>query len=168
MDSISATGTAGAGPTKGWGNLLPLLAAALALILPATATAAPPPDAAELQLGIAGLRNANGVVRLCLTQRSGQAFLKCQDDPARVTKVLPAKAAASIRIEGLKPGEYSLLLIHDENGNGKLDKMMAMPKEGFGFSRNPAIRMGPPYYKDVHFRVPAGHSVQTVKVRYLL
>jgi uncharacterized protein (DUF2141 family) len=45
---------------------------------------------------------------------------------------------------------------------------MAMPREGFGFSRNPAIRMGPPHYGDVHFRVPAGESAQTVKVRYLL
>ncbi len=85
-----------------------------------------------------------------------------------MTKVVSAKAAASIRLDGLKPGDYSLLLIHDENGNGKLDKMMAMPREGFGFSRNPAIRMGPPSYGDVHFRVPAGHSAQSVKVRYLL
>ncbi len=82
--------------------------------------------------------------------------------------MVPAKAAGSIRIDGLKPGSYSLLLIHDENANGKLDKMMAMPREGFGFSRNPAIRMGPPHYGDVHFRLPAGHSAQTVKVRYLL
>jgi uncharacterized protein (DUF2141 family) len=136
--------------------------------MPAMATAAPPPESAELQVRLAGLRSTDGVVRLCLTQRTQQAFLKCQDDPARVTKVLPAKAATTIRIDGLKPGEYSLLLIHDENGNGKLDKMMAMPREGFGFSRNPAIRMGPPHYGDVHFRVPAGESAQTVKVRYLL
>lgn len=168
MDSISATGTAGAALTKGWANSLPLLAAALGLILPATATAAPPPEAAELQLSITGLRNAKGVVRLCLTQRTGQAFLQCQQDRGHIARNVPAAAAASIRIDGLRPGEYSLLLVHDENNNGKLDKMMAMPKEGFGFSRNPAIRMGPPKYADVHFRVPPGKSGHTVKVKYLL
>ena len=35
-------------------------------------------------------------------------------------------------------------LLHDENENSKLDTMLKIPKEGFGFSRNPAIRMGPP------------------------
>ena len=46
--------------------------------------------------------------------------------------------------------------------------MMGMPREGFGFSRNPAIRMGPPRYDDVRFSVPAGKSRQAVKLRYLL
>ena len=56
----------------------------------------------------------------------------------------------------MAPGDYSLLVIHDENRNGKLDKMLGMPREGFGFSRNPAIRMGPPRYGDVRFAVPPG------------
>ena len=56
----------------------------------------------------------------------------------------------------------------DLNGNGKLDTMMGVPKEGFGFSRNPALRMGPPRYDDVHFTLPPGTSGQTVKMKYLL
>ena len=60
-----------------------------------------------------------------------------------------------------------LLVIHDENRNGKLDTMLGMPREGFGFSRNPALRMGPPRYGDVRFAV-AGHSRQAIKLKYLL
>ena len=45
--------------------------------------------------------------------------------------------------------------------------MLGMPREGFGFSRNPALRMGPPHYGDVQFAV-AGRSHQAVKLKYLL
>ena len=73
-----------------------------------------------------------------------------------------------VKFENLDPGTYSVLLIHDENGNGKLDKMMAMPREGFAFSRNPALRMGPPRYQDVFVSVPKGASEQRLHVKYLL
>ena len=105
---------------------------------------------------------------ICLTKRSQQQFLKCDQDPARVTRIVKANALQRLDFSGLSPGEYSLLLIHDENGNGKLDTMMGIPKEGFGFSRNPSLRMGPPRYDDVHFGLPAGQNSQAVKMKYLL
>ena len=105
---------------------------------------------------------------LCLTRRTQQAFLTCGQDPARVTRIIAADEARQIELKDLVPGNYSLLVIHDENRNGKLDKMFGMPREGFGFSRNPAIRMGPPHYADVHFAVPPGHSAQAIKLKYLL
>lgn len=104
---------------------------------------------------------------LCLTKRSQEHFLKCADDPAHVTKIVKASEAGRIDLK-LPPGEYSLLLVHDENGNGRMDKMMGMPREGFGFSRNAPLRMGPPRYEDVHFKVTPGHNEQAVKVRYML
>ena len=167
--STSATGTICAGPTAGWATLrrragLPLLALALMPLL--TAGSAPP--AAELQVSIDGIRNGKGMVMLCLTRRTQQAFLTCGQDPARVTQTVAADKARRIDLKDLAPGDYSLLVIHDENRNGKLDKMFGMPREGFGFSRNPAIRMGPPHYADVHFAVPPGHSVHAIKLKYLL
>ena len=167
--STSATGTICAGPTGGWVNFrrragLPLLAFALMPLL--TAGSAPP--AAELQISIDGLRSTKGAIMLCLTRRTQQAFLTCGQDPARVTRIIAADQARQIELKDLVPGDYSLLVIHDENRNGKLDKMFGMPREGFGFSRNPAIRMGPPHYADVHFAVPPGHSAQAIKLKYLL
>jgi len=104
---------------------------------------------------------------LCLTQRGKSYYLACAKDPARIERVVPSGEAGSIRIADVAPGEYALLVIHDENRNGKLDTMLGVPREGFGFSRNPALRMGPPHYGDVHFAI-AGHSRQAVKLKYLL
>jgi uncharacterized protein (DUF2141 family) len=130
-------------------------------------TAASPPPTAELEVIVSGLRNGRGVVMLCLTRRGAEHFLDCAHDPARITRIVPNGAAGAIRIGGIAPGDYALLVIHDENRNGRLDKMMGIPREGFGFSRNPALRMGPPHYRDVRFAL-AGRMRQSVRLSYLL
>ena len=60
----------------------------------------------------------------------------------------PGKAAnaGGVRIAGLGRGDYAVSVIHDENNNAKLDTFAGIPREGFGFSRNPAIRFGPPKF----------------------
>lgn len=127
-----------------------------------------PPREAELDIAVMGLRNAKGAVMLCLTRRPDALYLRCDQDPARISRIVAARDAGAIHVENLTPGDYSLLVIHDENRNGGLDKTLGMPREGFGFSRNPAIRFGPPRYGDVRFSIPAGRSRQEIKLRYLL
>ncbi|MCY7338830.1 MAG: DUF2141 domain-containing protein [Sphingomonas bacterium] len=143
-----------------------LLLAPLAALL--TIGADRPPSAAELEVTVRGLRNQQGAVMICLTRRTAKHFLACDRDPDRVTRIVAAGEAGLIHIGGLVPDDYSLLLLHDENRNGKLDTRLGMPREGFGFSRNPALRMGPPHYSDVHFALPPGRSLQAIKVKYLL
>ena len=69
-------------------------------------------------------------------------------------------------VEG--PGTYAIAAVHDENGNGKLDTVLMMPHEGFGFSRNPAIRFGPPKFKNASFAVGTEVVTQKVKMKYML
>lgn len=106
-------------------------------------------------------------MRLCLT-RNPDHFPDCNADPAAVKHSVAAGQAGSIRITGVAPGVYALALIHDENGNGRLDKFMAIPREGFGFSRNPRIRMGPPSFDEVRFEVSGTGVRQAVQMKYLL
>jgi uncharacterized protein (DUF2141 family) len=80
---------------------------------------------------------------------------------------VPTRAAGTLMFDNLPSGTYALALIHDENGNGKLDTMMGIPKEGFGFSKNPAIRFGPPSFKSASVAIVAGKTDETVKVKYL-
>ena len=127
-----------------------------------TAQASP----AELEVQVQGLRNADGQVRLCLT-RNPAHFPDCNGDPAAVRRSLPARAAASIRLRGIPAGIYALSVIHDENNDGRLNRFMAIPREGFGFSRNPRIRMGPPRFDEVRFQL-SGTVRQAVQMRYLL
>ncbi len=167
MASISVTGTACAGPTAVSGSsrrLAVLLFAPMAAL--ALGAASAPSTTADLQVSIDGLRDSHGKVMLCLTQRPN--FLECDHDPTRLTRVVSAGKAQAIDIAGLAPGSWTLLAIHDANQNGKLDTMMGIPREGFAFSRNPAMRMGPPKLDQVRFTLPAGHSRQALKMKYLL
>jgi uncharacterized protein (DUF2141 family) len=108
-----------------------------------------------------------GLVRLCLT-RDPAHFPDCNGDPAAVKRSVPAAQAGSIRLAGVAPGSWALSVIHDENGNGRLDRFLAVPREGFGFSRNPRIRFGPPRFEEVRFEVAGARVAQIVRLRYLL
>ncbi len=118
--------------------------------------------------GVVGLRSAKGQVLVCMTTRADH-FPDCQDDPAARRLKVPASAASGLKFGGLPTGNYAIALIHDENGNNKLDTFMGIPREGFGFSRNPAIRFGPPKFDSAQFSVSGGAQIGTsVRVKYML
>ena len=116
---------------------------------------------------ITGLRSAKGQLLVCLTTRPDR-FPDCQTDPYARRMTVAVSAGRELRFEGLPSGDYALALIHDENGNGKLDTMMGIPREGFGFSRNPAIRFGPPKFAEARIAVTSGATDETIRVKYLL
>ena len=165
-DSISASGTDCAAPMRGLASLRRLALCALAGMALGGATALPSAQSANLTVSVEGLRDHKGNLLFCLTQRTAE-FLKCDKDPGAVRGSVAANVG-TLYFEHMVPGEWSLLMIHDSNGNGKLDKRFGIPREGFGFSRNPPIRFGPPSAEAVRFEVPAGFSHQQVKMRYIL
>ena len=120
----------------------------------------------SLDAGITGFRSQKGQVMACLTTKP-QNFPNCQDDPNARRMTVPTAKANTLMFDNLPSGIYALALIHDENGNGKLDTMMGIPKEGFGFSKNPAIRFGPPSFKSAEVAITGGEHGETVKMKYL-
>lgn len=120
---------------------------------------------ASLDVSVSNLRNKKGNVLVCLTANS-KAFPDCSKDPKALKRTVKATSAGSIAFGEVAPGTYALSLIHDENGNGKLDTAMAIPKEGFGFSRNPKITFGPPKFKSAAFAL-SGAGAQNVKMKYM-
>lgn len=140
-----------------------LAAAGLALLATPLIGAAP---VGSLQVDIAQLRSAKGMLRLCLTADPDN-FPNCVDDRDAVTRSVPA-GQHSIRFNALPRGDYAVAVIHDENGNKKLDTFAGIPKEGFGFSRNPTIRFGPPRFSAARFTLATDAEEQQVRMRYIL
>jgi len=64
-------------------------------------------------------------------------------------------------------GRYAIALIHDENGNGRLDKRLMIPREGFGFSLDAPVMMGPPRFSSAAFAVGEAREHLTIRMRYL-
>lgn len=106
-------------------------------------------------------------MRVCVA--SGQhSFPDCNKGKAGTSLSVPADKGGRIVVPTLKEGDYAVAIVHDENGNGKLDTMMGIPREGFGFSRNPTIVAGPPSFSQSRFHFAAGHSGERIKMRYML
>ena len=110
------------------------------------------------------MRSSKGMLRICLTAEPA-LFPDCK--AGGIARTISADARR-IRFEGLAPGTYALAVIHDENGNAKLDTFAGIPREGFGFSRNPRIGFGPPGFKSAGFAVGTEGSEEQVRIRYLL
>jgi uncharacterized protein (DUF2141 family) len=136
-----------------------LAAAAMALLVGAAPTS-------ELSIDFAKLRNARGMIRVCLTAAPNN-FPACVNDAEAVTRSVPA-GTHELRIAGLPYGDYAIAVIHDENGNKKLDTFMGIPREGFGFSRNPPIGFGAPRFTAARFSVQGDTETQQVQMHYLL
>lgn len=120
----------------------------------------------ELSVDLVNLRSHKGTVRVCLTADPTN-FPACIDDAQAVTRSIPA-TADSLRFDGLARGNYAVAVIHDENNNRKLDTFAGIPREGFGFSRNPAVTFGPPRFAAARFTLTSDADRQQIKMRYLL
>lgn len=120
-----------------------------------------------LDVTIDNVRSARGVLRVCLTA-DPRNFPGCVDDAQAVTRTVPANSH-QVQFGGLPLGNYAVAVIHDENDNARLDTVLGIPREGFGFSRNPRIGFGPPRFAAAEFPVSAAAgATQSVRMRYLL
>ena len=130
--------------------------------------ASAPASAGTVTITVTDLRNTKGVVMACMTTKEN-IFPRCRRDPNSYRTQVEAANSITIRFEDVAPGEYAIALLHDENEDGKANRILGMaPKEGYGFSRDAPVRMAPPDWEDAVFTVgPASQDVK-IKMRYFL
>ena len=137
-----------------------------AVAIAATMLSGAVPQNCDLTVHVEKMRSAKGKLQLCLTQEK-KFFPDCDKDPHARFMTVEAGAKAA-KFKGLEQGDYALAVFHDENGNDNLDTFAGIPKEGIGFSRNPAFTFGPPKFSKAIFTAKAGGNVQNVKMKYFL
>lgn len=125
------------------------------------------PQQATVDVSITGLRSAKGNVLVCLTTNA-KYFPDCGKDPKALKQSVAAANASLVQFANVAPGTYALALVHDENANNKMDVAIFLPKEGFAFSRNPAVVFGPPKFGAAQFKVAEGEVTQKVTMKYML
>ena len=129
---------------------------------------APAPAGADVIVEISNLRSTKGHVLACMTTNA-KVFPKCRNDSASYRLSVPAGEAAQLQFRNVRPGTYAIALLHDENDNGKADRALGMmPKEGFGFSRDAKVKMGPPKFDEAAITIGTVTAHQAIKMRYML
>ena len=102
----------------------------------------------NLSVSIKGLKNQKGQVCFSLFS-SSRGFPSNKKRAIKAQCVKLKNGNVKLNIPSLKAGTYALAMFHDKNGDGKLNTNgLGIPKEGFGFSRNPRILTGPPKFGD--------------------
>ena len=130
--------------------------------------AASPLNDVNVSVTVSNIRSDKGTVRACLTAMARQ-FPKCRGAAGDVEIVVPAQNVVEFAFHDVKPGHYAVAVFHDENDNGKIDRaLLLMPKEGFGFSRDAPVRMGPPSFTEAEFVVDAKPLHLPIRMRYML
>jgi uncharacterized protein (DUF2141 family) len=82
-----------------------------------------------------------------------------------VTKV--PKTEARCDFEGIPSGTYALVILHDENMNGKMDtNWIGVPKEGYGFSNGAKAALSTPSFSDASFAYDGMTLDMTITLRY--
>jgi uncharacterized protein (DUF2141 family) len=108
----------------------------------------------SLTVYVMGLRSRKGQV--CFSLYANEAGFPSERGSALASQfvALAGTGPAAARFEKLVPGTYAVAAFHDENGDGVLNcNILGMPREGFGFSANPRILMGPPRFSEAAIRV---------------
>ena len=125
-----------------------------------TGTAA---HAADLTVTITDLTSAEGSVGVSVVN-SADAWDGKADAVDRQRLPVGGKEL-TFSFADLPPGEYAVMVMHDENGNGELDfNVLGIPSEGYGFSNNPEA-FGKPRYEAARFQLAAEGSTITIRLQ---
>lgn len=123
-------------------------------------------DAASLEVTIHGINSSKGVIRLALCPPQA-GFPDCKDKAIRTASLPIENGQARAVLTGLGKGVYAVSVFHDANINGRLDTFVGIPKEGYGFSRNPPFRPRAPKWSEAKIEV-VGEAKATIRMRYIL
>ncbi len=130
------------------------------------AAAEPAPAGATLDITVRGINSDRGVIRLAICPPA-VGFPDCKGHELRIASLPIHNHQAAIQFTGLPAGTYGISVFHDANANGKLDLFMGIPREGYGFSRNPPFRPRAPHFAEVEFAL-SGTMATTISLRYIL
>jgi uncharacterized protein (DUF2141 family) len=121
--------------------------------------------AATLRVEVASFRNAKGTLNCRLftdaasfPDGEGMRTLRAQIDGTQAACVF----------DGLAPGAYAVAVVHDENGNVRLDRnFVGIPSEGYGVSNNRTYAMASPKWDESRFTLAAREAlVLRIGLRY--
>lgn len=117
-----------------------------------------------LDIEINGVRSDNGNIMIGICANEDEFNEKKVCKYGVKVKAVKGKTLKKVEVE---KGKYGIIVYHDENGNGKLDKSFTgRPKEGYGFSKNVFGAFGSkPAYKKSEIEVN-GNSKESISLKY--
>lgn len=119
---------------------------------------------AALYVQVENIRSIEGNIRIQAYSDNPDDFLAKGAKLLRVDTPVKYEDKQSVCVHVPGPGTYAFVVMHDRNANGKADFF----SEGFGFTNNPKLGLGPPDAEEVMFIVPEGITKTKIRLKYIL
>lgn len=120
----------------------------------------------SISLTIANIRNDKGQILLSVFNQA-EGFPSDSTKTYRTYILEPQTPSLNLLIEDLSPGAYAIALVHDENGNLKLDtNLVGAPVEGYAAS-GVNKRFSAPRYSTSKFLLNKGTLNLVIEMKYL-
>jgi uncharacterized protein (DUF2141 family) len=133
--------------------------------LPCIAPAASP--CPGIHVRILDIRNSTGTIDCALFESEEGFPIEVLHSATNVMVIKIRSTQARCDFEDIPPGKYALVVIHDENMNGKLDtNVLGIPKEGYGFSNDVRAWFGAPSFSDAGFQYDGQNLEMTIGLHY--
>ncbi len=128
-------------------------------------------NASDLTVTAGNLRSDQGQVLICIFSADGSdkpEFPDCvKGHGVRSAQAPISGGKVVMTFSGLKDGVYAVAIVHDENGNGKMDtNFLGIPAEGVGVSTNPRV-FGKPSFEQGQFSIK-GNTAIAIETKYIL
>jgi uncharacterized protein (DUF2141 family) len=121
----------------------------------------------NLTVEIDGFRNSEGQVCVSLFA-SSQGFPNNRKNVVQRQCHKITTVPMTVNFTNLKAGNYAVAVFHDPNRDGTLNRNdLGMPIEGYGFSRNPAIRTAAPKFNEAAVLIAGPNTSVQVQLKYL-
>lgn len=112
-----------------------------------------------IHVKVLNIKNSTGTVACALFESPAgfpHEYLRFATN-IMVIKIRDTRARCDF--EDIAPGTYAVVVVHDENMNGKLDaNRLGFPTEGYGFSNDVKAFLGPPSFSAASFQYN-GHNL---------
>jgi len=98
---------------------------------------------------------------------TAEGFPDATGEAVRTVTTSIGEGKTRMTFPGVQWGEYAVSVLHDENGDGVMQKnWLGMATEGHGISMDPESRFGPPDFNQARFAFMAEERVLPIRIRY--
>jgi uncharacterized protein (DUF2141 family) len=137
------------------------------LIVAACAAGTARASCAGIHVTILNIRNPLGSVDCALFDSPSGFPADTLRSALRLSAMKVPDRSAHCDFTELPPGRYALVVLHDENMNGRIDyNWLGMPREGYGFSNDVHGKLGAPSFDRAAFAYDGKAMDLTVTLRY--
>jgi uncharacterized protein (DUF2141 family) len=120
-----------------------------------------------IHVTILNIRNDIGTVDCALFDSPNGFPREVLHSAMRLVVMKVPNTEARCDFESIPSGTYALVVLHDENMNGKLDtNWLGIPREGYGFSNDAKAALRAPSFSDASFIYDGKNLDLTITLRY--